>query len=81
MVTSGFYDAFNPVFDPEGKYLYFFTNQSFKPNYSDIDNTFIYSNTTQIAVVSLKKETPSLLAPKNDTVAMKTDDVAKDEYG
>ena len=76
-VTSGFYDAFNPVFDPEGKYLYFFTNQSFKPNYSDIDNTFIYSNTTQIAVVSLKKETPSLLAPKNDTVAMKTDDVAK----
>ena len=76
-VTSGFYDCFNPVFDPEGKYLYFFTNQSFKPNYSDIDNTFIYSNTTQIAVVSLKKETPSLLAPKNDTVAMKMDDVAK----
>jgi tricorn protease len=76
-VTSGFYDAFNPVFDPEGKYLYFFTNQSFKPNYSDIDNTFIYSNTTQIAVVSLKKETPSLMAPKNDTVAVKSDDVAK----
>src|SRR5678816_2222167 len=46
-------------------------------NYSDIDNTFIYSNTTQIAVVSLKKETPSLMAPKNDTVAMKSDDVAK----
>jgi len=78
-VTSGFYDAFNPVFDPEGKYLYFFTNQSFKPSYSDIDNTFIYPNTTQIAVVSLKKETPSLLAPKNDTVAMKADDVAKDD--
>ena len=76
-VTSGFYDCFNPVFDPEGKYLYFFTNQSFKPSYSDIDNTFIYPNTTKIAVVSLKKETPSLLAPKNDTVAMKTDDMAK----
>src|SRR6185436_8499057 len=64
---------------PEGKYLYFYTNQSFKPDYSDIDNTFIYSNTTQIAVVSLKKETPSLLAPKNDTVALKTDDIVKDE--
>ena len=78
-VTSGFYDCFNPVFEPEGKYLYFFTNQSFKPSYSDIDNTFIYPNTTQIAVVSLKKETPSLLAPKNDTVAMKADDMAKDD--
>jgi tricorn protease len=76
-ITSGFYECNNPVFDPEGKYLYFFTNQSFKPDYSDIDNTFIYSNSTQIAVVSLKKETPSLLAPKNDTVAMKMDDVAK----
>ena len=78
-VTSGFYDCFNPVFDPEGKYLYFFTNQSFKPNYSDIDNTFIYPNTTQIAVIALKKETPSLLAPKNDTVALKTDEMAKDD--
>jgi tricorn protease len=30
-------------------------------------------------VVSLKKETPSLLAPKNDTVAMNAGDVAKDD--
>jgi tricorn protease len=78
-VTHGFYECSSPVFDPEGKYLYFFTNQSFKPDYSDIDNTFIYSNTTQIAVVSLKKETPSLLTPKNDTVAVKTDELAKDD--
>ncbi|HEX3165351.1 MAG TPA: PDZ domain-containing protein [Chitinophagaceae bacterium] len=78
-VTKGFYECNSPVFDPEGKYLYFYTNQSFKPDYSDVDNTFIYSNTTQIAVVSLRKETPSLLAPKNDTVAMKSDDMAKDE--
>jgi tricorn protease len=78
-VTSGFYECNSPVFDPEGKYLYFYTNQSFKPDYSDVDNTFIYSNTTQIAVVSLKKETPSLLTPKNDTVAMKADDMAKDD--
>ncbi len=78
-VTHGFYECSNPVFDPDGKYLYFFTNQTFKPNYSDLDNTFIYSNTTQIAVVSLKKETPSLMAPKNDTVAIKTGDVAKDD--
>ncbi len=78
-VTHGFYECNSPVFDPEGKYLYVFTNQSFNPDYSDIDNTFIYSNTTRLAVISLQKETPSLLAPKNDTVAVKTDDTAKDE--
>lgn len=78
-VTQGFYECNNPVFDPEGKYLYLYTNQTFNPNYSDLDNTFIYTNSTQLAAIPLKKETPSLLAPKNDTVAVKADDMAKDE--
>ena len=72
-VTSGFYDSVNPVFDPEGKYLYLLTNQFFQPNYSDIDNTFIYANTTVFAAISLKKTTPSLLYPKNDEVGIKKD--------
>jgi tricorn protease len=69
-VTSGFYDCSKPVFDPEGKYLYIFTSQSFNPVYSDIDNTFSYPNTRNIAAIALKKSTPALLAPKNDTVAI-----------
>ncbi|HMU46856.1 MAG TPA: PDZ domain-containing protein [Chitinophagaceae bacterium] len=77
-VTSGFYSCTNPVFDSEGKYLYLFTDQSFNPSYSDIDNTFIYANSTQLAAIALTKETPSILAPKNDTVAVKSDE-AKDE--
>lgn len=73
-VTSGYYHASSPVFDSEGKYLYVLTNQAFRPAYSSIDNTFIYPNTTQPAVISLKKSTPSLLAPRNETVAIKKDD-------
>ena len=67
-VTSGFYSCSNPIFDSEGKYLYLLTNQSFSPNYSDLDNSFIYSNSTQPAVITLQKTTPSILFPKNDTV-------------
>lgn len=78
-ITSGFYDASSPVFDPDGKYLYFTTNQSFQPYYSDIDNNFIYSNSTKLAAVTLKKSTPSILAPKNDTVAVSLDSPAKTE--
>lgn len=73
-VTSGFYECFDPVFDPEGKYLYLFTNQSFQPNYSDIDNTFIYANSTQLAAIALSKSTPSLLYAKNDEVGIKRDE-------
>ncbi len=65
-VTSGYYSDFAPVFDPEGKYIYFLTNRSLSPVYSDLDATWIYPNTTRIAAVSLRKEVPSPLAPRND---------------
>ncbi len=80
-VTSGFYSCSNPVFDPDGKYLFVLTSQTFVPYYSDEDNTFIYANSTQLAVIGLHKNTPSLLAPKNDTVAIKEDEkpAAKDD--
>ncbi len=46
-ITDGYYSCDNPVFDTEGKYIYLTTNQSFTPYYSDLDNTFIYGNSTQ----------------------------------
>ena len=55
-VTAGFYADAGPVFDPEGKYLYFLTNRSFKPIYSDLDNTWVYANTTLVAAVPLRKD-------------------------
>ncbi|MEO6000917.1 MAG: hypothetical protein ABIN89_28990, partial [Chitinophagaceae bacterium] len=73
-VTSGFYHCTDPVFDPDGKYLYLLTNQYYLPNYSSIDNTFIYANSTQVAAIALNKTTPSLLYEKNDEVGIKKDD-------
>ncbi|RXK83063.1 S41 family peptidase [Filimonas effusa] len=73
-VTSGFYSCSNPVFDPEGKYLYFQTSQSFRPSYSDMDNSFIYANSTVLAAVALQKKTPALLAAQNDSVTIKKED-------
>ena len=78
-VTSGFYSCANPVFDAAGKYLYFFTSLAFDPIYSDVDNTFIYANTTRLAAITLKKETASLLAPKNDVVNFKDNDEDKSD--
>lgn len=69
--TSGFYSCSSPVFDVDGKHLFVRTSQSFQPNYSDIDNTFIYANSNQLAAISLKKTTPSLLYARNDEVGVK----------
>ncbi|MHA4808084.1 S41 family peptidase [Flavitalea flava] len=78
-VTGGYYTCANPVFDPGGKYLYITTNQHFNPLYSDLDNTFIYPNSTKLAAIVLKKTTPSPLAPQNDTVALKQEDKPSDK--
>jgi len=78
-MTSGYYKDSNPVFDPAGKYLYFLTNRSFKPVYGDFEGSWTYPNSTQVAVVTLTKDMPSPLAPKNDSSVVKKDDVKKDD--
>lgn len=76
-VTSGFYDDSWPVFDPDGKYLYYRSGRSFAPVYSDLDNTWIYPNTTLLVAVPLRKDVASPLAPRNDEEPDKDKD--KDE--
>src|SRR5690606_19064333 len=67
-ITSGFYTDQRPTFSEDGKYLFFTTNRNFDPQYSDIDNTFIYSNTSGIAVGTLDQSIPSLISLKNDEI-------------
>ncbi|HXS10684.1 MAG TPA: PDZ domain-containing protein [Candidatus Krumholzibacteria bacterium] len=73
-VTSGYYNDNLPTFDPDGKYLYFLTNRTFEPSYSDVDGTWIYANTTGIAAAALTNETPAPMAPENDSTNVDTGD-------
>lgn len=76
--TSDFYSTSAPAFDPEGRYLFCLTSRTLEPSYSDIDNTWIYANTTNIAAVCLRKDVPSPLAPRNDMEALdKKEDAEK----
>ncbi len=47
-LISGFYNCNNPVFSEDGKYLYVVLSASFQPYYSDVDNSFIYANSSQV---------------------------------
>ena len=78
-VTSGFYNDDLPVFDPDGKYLYFRTGRTFGPNYSELDETWIYANTANLAAVPLRKDVASPLSPRNDEETDKEKDKKKDE--
>lgn len=72
-VTSGYYNDTSPVFDPGGKYLYYYSNSQFNPVYGDMDATWIYPNSTSLVAVTLQKDGASLLAPQNDVEEVKAD--------
>lgn len=67
-VTSNYYHDRNPVFDPNGEYLYLLTSRTFSPTYSDFDTSWIYANSTKVAAVPLRDDVASPLAPLNDEV-------------
>ena len=78
-VVSGFYNNNQPVFDPEGKYLYFITGRNFSPTYGELDDTWIYTGTSQLAAVPLRNDVVSPLAPRNDEEVVKEDEKKTDE--
>lgn len=73
-LTSGFYNAFSPVFGPDNKYFYYLSKRSLDPVYSSIDATWIYPNTTKIIAVPLTDSIASPLAPDNDQLEREKED-------
>ncbi len=79
-ISSGFYIDSNPVFSADGKYMFYLTNRSMTAISSDMeDGTWVYTNSTQIAALSLTSKIPSLLEEKNDTVAIKKEKKEEDK--
>lgn len=78
-LTSGYYSDSSPTFSKDGKHLFFLTSRTFQPVYSDMDNTFIYPNSSNIAVATLDKSTSSLLSVKNDVFEIKKKEEKKDD--
>jgi tricorn protease len=84
-LTSGFNDDYNPVFDPDGKYLYFNSNRSWYPQFSRFEDNFTYVLASDVCVATLQTDTPSPLAPESDEEEIvkpdekKDDSAAKDE--
>ncbi|MCA8917123.1 MAG: PD40 domain-containing protein [Planctomycetes bacterium] len=78
-VTAGYYNDYNPVFDPAGNYLYFISGRSFNPIYSDIDESWIYTNTAQVLAVPLRGDVKSPLATRNDDEGSSKEEKKPDE--
>jgi tricorn protease len=65
-VTDGMSDAFSPVFDKSGKYLYFLASTDAGPTLDDSMLSMDRPVTSSAYVAVLRKDLPSPLAPESD---------------
>jgi len=65
-VTSGMFNDSSPAFDLDGDWLFFLSNRTFSPSYSDFDTTWIYDESTNVIAVPLRAGVESPFAPTND---------------
>jgi tricorn protease len=73
-VTDGWYEAGNPSFSDDGRFLFFTSNRDFNPTYSWTEWNHSYADMTKVYFLTLSKNTPSPFAPENDEVNVKKDD-------
>jgi len=72
-VTDGWFSSYSPTFSEDGKYLFFISNRSFRPTFSQIEWNYAYLDMAKIYLVTLAADTKSPFAPKSDEVAVKED--------
>ena len=77
-VTTSMTNSFAPVFDPDGKYLYFLSDRDFNEVLGNVDFEFANPKTTRIYVVTLRKDETSPFQPLSDETQIKKEE-SKDE--
>jgi len=74
LVTEGWFSSYGPAFSSDGKFLFFVSDRSFNPTYSQTEWNHAYLDMAKIYFVTLAKETKSPLEPKSDEVSIKKDE-------
>ena len=67
-VTDGWFSSRSPTFSSDGKFLFFTSERTFNPTYSQTEWNHVYNDMEQIYLLTLASETKSPFAPKSDEV-------------
>ncbi len=65
-VTDDFTSSWNPVFDPDGQYLYFLSNRQYNEVLGVYDMEFSNPRATRIYLTTLRSDLASPFAPRSD---------------
>jgi len=78
-VTTGFTDDGSPVFDPDGKYLYFTSARHFEPRFGNYDMHPFWTRQDGLYLVTLQADAPRPFPPESDEVAVTGDEKDPDK--
>ncbi len=71
-LTSGMTNDYGPVFDPQGRYIYFVSDRDFNLTFSAFEFNYLYTNPSRVYVGILSKTGPALFLPTSDEETGKT---------
>jgi tricorn protease len=71
-ITDELFNAQEPVFDAEGKYLFFLSDREYAPQISSAEWNFATDRTTGIFALALRKDVPPPFPPQSDEVKIDT---------
>ena len=73
-LTDGWYDASDPVFSADGKFVFFVSDRDFRPLYGRTEWNHIYRDMSRIYLITLAKDTESPFKPRSDEVEIAEED-------
>jgi len=66
-------DETEPVFDPQGRYLYFLSSRDQDLQFSSIEFNYMVTDSTRVYAAQLNADQPALFLPKSDEVEPESD--------
>jgi tricorn protease len=69
-VTDEMFNALNPIWDPQGNYLYFIADHEFAPQISQIEFNYASNRSAYIYAMALRKDVKNPFPPESDEVAV-----------
>ncbi|MAB83135.1 MAG: hypothetical protein CMJ24_06830 [Phycisphaerae bacterium] len=78
-ITSPMFNDANPSFDRDGDYLYFTSGRTFRPEYSPVDGTFIYTAPGNLYALPLREDVDPMWAIEIDEEEWEEEEEEGDE--
>jgi tricorn protease len=80
-VSSELTNDSEPVFDRQGRYLYFLSSRDQDLQFSSIEFNYMVTNSTRVYAAQLNTDQPALFLPRSDEVAQNGGDDEEEEDG